>query len=138
MTNFKRLLTLMLCLGIMLSVFASTVNASNDAITPRANNVANTYSDFYISGSEAVVRLSYDGYNGVITGARITTVLQKRNLLVFWKDVTEWVDTSSNISDYFEHRYSVASGTYRVQITYEISGTGGATDVIEDEIKASS
>ena len=138
MTRFKRIFTFMLCLTLILSSFAGVVSASDDVISPRANNVANVYSDFVISNGEAIVTLSYDGYSGVTTGARITTTLQKRNLLVFWKDVTEWVDTSSDASDYFEHSYAVSSGTYRVKITYEISGSGGATDVIEEEIKASS
>ena len=133
----KRIITFMLCLVLLLTCFANAVSASADSITPRYNNAVNTNSNFVISNDTASVMVSYDGYSGITTGARITTVLQKRNLLVFWKDVTEWVDTSSKVSDSFEHTYSVGSGTYRVQITYEISGTGGATDVIEETIKAS-
>lgn len=138
MTRFKRIFTFMLCLTLILSSFAGVVSASDDVISPRANNVSGTNSHFDIVDGEAIVTLSYQGYNGVTTGARITTTLQKRNLLVFWKDVTEWVDTSSSSYGTFKHTYGVSSGTYRVKITYEISGSGGATDVIEEEIKASS
>lgn len=133
----KRIITFMLCLVLLLTCFANAVSASADSITPRYSNTAIVDSDFVISNDTAIVMVSYNGYSGITTGARITTVLQKRNLLVFWKDVTEWVDTSSKVSDSFEHTYSVGSGTYRVQITYEISGTGGATDVVEEEFKAS-
>ena len=133
----KRIITFMLCLVLLLTCFANAVSASADSITPRYSNTARVDSNFFISNDVAIVYLSYDGYNGITNGARITTVLQKRNLLVFWMDVTEWVDTSSKVSDSFEHTYAVESGKYRVKITYEISGTGGATDVIEEEFKAS-
>ena len=104
---------------------------------PCYNNAIDTKSKFEIVNDVATVDTSYYGISGITTGAKVTVVLQKRSLLVFWNDVTTWVDNSTKMNDSFAHSYAVSSGTYRVQITYEISGSGGATDVIEETIKAS-
>jgi len=46
----------------------------------------------------------------------------------------EWVDTSTDYADAFIHEIQLDNtGTYRAIVVYEISGTGGATDVIEYE-----
>ena len=135
----RRFLRALVCGIVILSCLSTTVMAAETGIMPCYNNAVNVDSNFNIYGNVAEVNLSYDGYSGITTGAKVTTVLQKRSLWVFWSDVTEWVDASSASSDVFTHTYSVSSGkTYRVQITYEISGSGGATDVITEEIEASS
>ena len=134
----KKVLTMILCVTLILTFFTSTVSAASEGISPRFNNANATDSNFLILGGEAIVSLSYSGKSGYFTSAKITTVLEKRTLLLFWSDVTEWTDTSTSANGSFNHTYPVDSGTYRVKITYEISGTGGATDVIEETIKASS
>ena len=135
----RRFLRALVCGIIILSCLSTTVMAAETGIMPYYNNVSKTNSDFSITDGIAKVKLTYTGYSGTTTGAKVTTVLQKRTLWLFWSDVTEWVDTSSSPFDSFTHTYSVSSGkTYRVQITYEISGSGGATDVITEEIEASS
>ena len=133
--NMKKSISFILVAVVLFSVFATVVSASNEGIMPCFNNAANVRNAFIISDNIAIVSLSYVGYSGITSGAKITTTLQKRTLLLFWSDVIEWVDTSSAVSYSFEHTHPVSSGTYRVKITYEISGTGGATDIIEDEIK---
>ena len=46
----------------------------------------------------------------------------------------EWVDTFSYYGGLFGHEINLnKTGTYRATVVYEISGTGGATDVIEYE-----
>ena len=54
-------------------------------------------------------------------GAKITTQLQKRFLLVFWTDVDGgyWVDESSQSSYTAVHTLAVQTGTYRVKVEYE-------------------
>lgn len=131
----KKSISFILVAVILMSVFTTVVSASNEGISARNNNVALTDSNFVIVDDVAYVAVSYIGYSNVTTSAKITITLQKRTLLLFWSDETEWIDTSNNVSNTFEHTYPVSSGTYRVKITFEISGTGGATDVIEREIK---
>ena len=134
----KRIISVLICFVIIASIGCVTANAANEGIMPCFNNVASTEADFYIdSNGNANVQVGYVGYEGITTGARITILLEKRNLLVFWKDVEEWVITSSDYyGDYFRS-CAVSEGTYRVTITFEISGTGGATDVHEVELKDS-
>ena len=135
----KKILAIVLCTILFIGAFGSAVFASdtNDGIMPCFNNVGLIDSSFAIIDGEAIVLVSYMGYPGITTGARITTQLQKRSFLFFWSDITEWVDVSYEEDAMFEHSYPVSSGTYRVKIKYEISGTGGATDVVEDELKDS-
>lgn len=131
----KKSISFILVAVVLFSVFATVVSASNEGIMLCNNNVLQTDANFFISNDTAYITVSYIGYNNITTHAKITTTLQKRTLLLFWNDQVEWVDTSVATDDIFEHTYPVSSGTYRVKITYEISGTGGATDIIEDEIK---
>lgn len=135
----KKVISIILCAVLLLCGLQTFAFASdaNDEIMPCYNNAAVVESSFNIVNGNAKVLVSYTGYAGVTTGARITIQLQKRNLLVFWKDVTEWEEVSYNAVDMFEHSYPVSSGTYRVKIRCEISGSGGATDVIEKELQDS-
>lgn len=135
----KKIVSIMLCAVLLIVGFETVAFASeaNSGTMPRLNNIVTTNSYFNVANGNANVTVSYIGYPGVTTDARITIQLQKRNLLVFWKDVTEWVDISYEEDATFEHVYPVSSGTYRVKIRYEISGSGGATDVIETELQDS-
>ena len=135
----KKFISIMLCAVLLIIGFETLAFASDtDAeIMPCYNNAATVNSNFNIVDGNAIVLASYTGYQDMTTGARITIQLQKRNLLIFWKDITEWVDVSYKENAMFEHSYPVSSGTYRVKIRYEISGSGGATDVIEEEIQDS-
>ena len=135
----KKIVTLVLCIAFLFGTFNTVVFASsgNEGIMPCFNNVGAVESSFTIIDGEAIVLVSYMGYPNITSEARITTMLQKRTLLFFWKDVIEWVDVSYEEDAMFEHSHSVSSGTYRVKIKYEISGSAGGTDVIEDEIQDS-
>ena len=77
---------------------------------------------------------------GVTTGATITSYIEKRTLGLFWSKVdigeanNEWVDVSTDYTDAFVHEFWLEdTGTYRATVVYEISGTGGSTDVIDYE-----
>ena len=135
----KKILSIILCAILLVGGFETLALASggDDGIMPCYNNASSTNSNFYVADGNAVISASYVGFPGVTTGARITIQLQKRNLLVFWKDVTDWEDISDNADATFVHTYPVSSGTYRVRIRYEIRGSGGAVDVVEEELKAS-
>ena len=136
----KRFLICLLCMLMIFSYVTVPAAATNDGIMPCYNNVISTRTQFDISDSGvATVTVSYNGIPGVTTGATITTKIQKRSLGLIWTKIdiettnNEWVD-STRVESYSTF-HSVAlpdTGTYRVIVEYEITGTGGANDVIED------
>ena len=136
----KKISICLLCMLMLFSYVTVPAAAANEGIMPCYNNVIETSTDFSISESGvAEVGISYDGITGVTTGATITTKIQKRSLGLIWTKVdigttnNEWVDIA-RLADYSTfHRVTLpGTGTYRVVVEYEITGTGGATDVIED------
>ena len=136
----KKVFVCMLCMLMLFSYTTIPAVAADEGITPYYNNVISTRTQFNISTSgNATVTVYYDGISGVTTGATITTKIQKRTLGFIWTKIdigtanNEWVDAVTG-ADY-SNTHSVAlpgSGTYRAVVEYEITGTGGATDVIED------
>ena len=126
----KKLCLILIFIFIFTGGFTQTAFASN--ITPYYNNTISTDTTFNISeNGKANVSVYYDGYPGTTTGATICVKIEKRNLLVFWKDAVEeiyycWDASYSNTFVYQLEK----SGTYRCTVTYTISGIGGADDVI--------
>jgi len=135
----KRHIALLILVILIISIVALPVLADN--ISPRLNNTVNASTNFVISTSgKATISAAYNGHRSVFTDAKITSYIEKRTLGLFWSKVdigetnNEWVDTSTNYSDAFVHEFYLENtGTYRATVVYEISGTGGATDVIEYE-----
>ncbi len=130
----KRKVSLVLVLAmVMVAVLQFSLLASN--ISLYNNNTLRTTSYFEISSDgNATVRVGYDGYPNVTTGATITITIEKRNLLLFWSDVVSETITVSSVrySDEFEYQLD-DTGTYRCTVEYVVSGTGGADDVITFE-----
>ncbi|MBQ7290151.1 MAG: hypothetical protein IJW76_00300 [Clostridia bacterium] len=123
---------------LLLTFVFQTIAFAGDVSTCN-NNTLSTSTSFTISSvGKATVTYSYDGYTNIATGATITIVLEKRNFLFFWNEVlTDTVTVN-------EERYLDAlichlteKGTYRCKVTYVISGTAGADDVITFEDTAS-
>ncbi len=126
-------LTLVMCFSC-LTVFAS---AEETAISPRLSHMAGGSFSFSAGdyGGEAYV--SYDGYSDSFVSAKVTFELQKRFLLVFWNDKDEWTATSTELRGYFYHMFELESkGTYRVNMTLEVTGKDGTVDVITDTIES--
>ena len=134
----KRIISFTLCLVILCMLGAVTVSAADDGIMPRYNNLNYTQTSFNIdSNGTANIMAGYTGYSGITTGAKITILLEKKSFIFFWKDVEDWVITSNEYYGTFVKTYAVSEGDYRVTITFEISGSGGATDVKEVELEDS-
>lgn len=138
----KKIIALLLCCIALFGVVPFE-SFADSGITPYYNNVGYTNSSFVIDeNGNANVAISYIGYEGVTTGATITTTLEKKHLLFFWKDVivgngtNGWVDVPSGFTFSTTHSVNVSSGTYRVKIKFEIMGSGGETDVITKQHEA--
>jgi len=103
----------------------------------KLNNTCVTSSSFsIIDTNNAVITVGYTGYSGITTGATVQIKLQ-RKVLFWWVDVDNgqpndtWVDIFTGYRGNAEHSLRLSqTGKYRAQIEYQISGSGGATDVI--------
>ena len=123
--------------AILVGVMVTPTSAANDfGASLYYNNASNVNSAFSIENGEALIDVVYVGYEGIFTEAHVYVKLEKRNLLVFWKDVTEWETVSYNSTDSIEFTYPVDSGKYRATIRVEIFGRNGTSDVVENELKA--
>ena len=133
------ILTLCLCI-----VPFHYVSAANE-IMPLYNNVG--YADTTVSISDTglmTITYRYSGDPMVMTKAVITTYIEKQTLGVFWSRIdigkpdNEWVDTIAQYSYHYSRTFQLPStGTYRVTVTYKISGLGGDPDIITHVIKKS-
>lgn len=127
---------------ILLFVFQATVFAAQaETFSARNNNTSFTVTSFNVyEGGRAIVHVKYSGYAGITTGAKISITIKKNTFLWFYSTV---VDETYNIvgEDYSESYYydlsDSGSGTYKCNVTYTISGNGGADDVIPFEDKQS-
>lgn len=81
--------------------------------------------------------LHVDGFKGITTLIETDLYVEKRILGIFWIRVdigytnNVWHDSTTDYhySNYFDTQLS-SHGTYRVTVTYTVSGTGGTPDVI--------
>jgi hypothetical protein len=127
----KRKICFIFALVFMVSAMISpSVHASG--ITPYYNNTDKAFTQFAISETgEASVLVRYEGYSGITTGATICIKIEKRNLLVFWKEVVNDIYYFREEAHAETFVYQLGkSGTYRCTVDYLISGTGGLDDEI--------
>lgn len=136
----KKILINLVCFLLIFCCMNTPASAAeHNEIFPRANNFSSTFTDFTINNNgTATVVVKYMGIDGVTSGAKITVKIQKRFLLVFWNDVdgASWVDNASGVYYSNSHSISVKSGYYRAQVEYTIYGSGGAADVVTEQIEA--
>ena len=122
------------------TLFANPVNSSveKNGISPYLNNSSSINTTFSVnSNGLAQIVLNYRGNDQQSAGAKITTQLQKRFLLVFWTNVDGgyWVDESNQSSYTAIHTLAVEKGTYRVNVEYLLYGTDGSTETVSDQVE---
>ncbi|MBE6664611.1 MAG: hypothetical protein E7603_00135 [Ruminococcaceae bacterium] len=130
----KRKICLILAVIFTIACFSQNLVMASE-IMPRYNNVLFTTTSFNITDAgEARVAVNYEGLDSNLIVATITIKIEKRNLLIFWKDVvddTNIVYGSSYINTYVYQLEK--TGTYRCTVEYVLSGAGGADDVVTFE-----
>lgn len=129
---------------VFVAIFAFQViafAAQREGVSPLNNNVVTTTVNFSISSDgNAEVNVKYVGYDNITTGATITVTIKKNTFLFFWKEVVNetYVVLGESYSNIYNYDLSShGSGKYRCNVTYTISGSGGADDVIPFEKDAS-
>ena len=125
---FGLVVVVLLVVSLQFSVLANDVSPCN-------NNTLMTATIFTISSDgTANVSVEYDGYPNVTTGATINITIKKRTLLLFWSEVVSDSVTVSGEWYMDEFYYQLEDkGTYKCNVEYIVSGTGGADDVIPFE-----
>ena len=126
----KKLLAFLLATAVFVSVFAMAVQA----VSARNSHTILTGTSFTISADgKARVALSYEAYDSM-TSASIHVVIKKRTFLFFWDTIINhtFTSTEKNYTNTFIE-YLTEEGTYKCEVEYVISGTGGEDDVIPFE-----
>ena len=125
-------------LAVLLLAMSIYVPLNKAAAATTYNNTTNTGLTCSISSAgRLTANLLVTGIKGRTTRIQAELYVEKRFLLVFWSRVAIgypndlWTDSvnSYNYSNTFSTDLS-STGTYRVTVTYTVSGTGGADDII--------
>ena len=136
MKKFLFLVTLMITIVQNTTIMSL---ADSSTITPRYDNIINESSGLYIDDNGvAAITVSYTGNESILSHATIRITLQKKFLLLFWKDVSingnDYLIIETNQSIYRNVIYTnVTSGTHRVQIEYVITNVNGGVETINRE-----
>ena len=133
----NKLISLVFVAVIMLSL-ALPVLAYEGGVSPYYNNTSTATADFSISSSGvATVNINCRGIRGTTTKIVVTTVIQKQSGSS-WINVSNasWTDESTVYYCIKEHTVQLNSrGTYKAIVTFTVSGSGGANDVITSTIE---
>lgn len=135
MSKITKTLVAIFLIAVM-SMSSVVAFASNEGISPRLSHANGTEFAFVASSSGGYIDVRYYGDDSFVR-ADLTVKIQKRFLLVFWNDVTEWSASSSEREGQFYNVLQLnGSGTYRATFTLKITGTNGTVDTIEQTIES--
>ena len=125
---FAILLIATMCLTNV-TAFANEVQTNdNEGIMPCLDHTVSHNFSFAASSSGGSVSISYYG-DYTFSRAEITVKIEKRNLLLFWKDIYEFSVTSTDVNGYIYRLCPLdGSGNYRATMTLTVYGTNGTSD----------
>lgn len=136
--GFKMKKTIISCLAMLLclTMLCSTVCYANDnVISPRLTDVMQITSSFEVnSQGVAYIFASYTSYPDVVSYVQINIKLEKRVMLLFWKDVDSWSYQSSSVNYATDVELDVGSGTYRTSFEYIVHHHDGTTNTYTEEL----
>lgn len=134
----NRILSLALLAILMVSLATSAFASTEGGITPYLNNTSTIDTIFTINeNGYAILTCNCRGYRGITTSIVVDSKIEKQSGSS-WVQVAgaSWTDTSSLYYCSKEHSIQLTSrGTYKATVTYTVSGSGGAADVIVAEIQ---
>ena len=126
---------LFLLTGIMLLAYMISAYAEDTGISPRLTNLSTSSMHFSVTDNEAEVDVSYNGRSETFLYAKVHVKIEKRFMMFFWNDVTEWTGTNKAVVGHIAQILPAdGSGVYRAIITLTVYGTG-INDVIEETIE---
>ena len=131
---FAVLLIATMCLANVTAFASDGQTNENEGIMPRWENIMNISCSFIAASDGGHVSINYTGYSTFLR-AEVTVKIEKRNLLVFWKDIYEFSVSSTDINGYIYRSCPLdGSGNYRATITLTIYGTDGSSDSVTETI----
>ena len=131
-----KLWLLFLMTGILLLAYAIPAYADNTGISPRLTNMDSSTMSFAVVDNTSETYVSYRGRSSTFLRAELSVKIEKKVLLLFWKDISEWTGTNTEVvSHFFYSAPADGSGTYRAKIKLTVYGTNGVNDVIEETIE---
>lgn len=133
---FAILLIATMCLTNVTAFASEGQTDENEGIMPCLDNASNYNFSFVASANGGEVIVTYRGDSN-FSRADITVKIEKRNLLVFWKDIYEFSVTSTDVNGSIYRLCPLdGSGNYRATITLTIHGTDGSSDSVTKTIKS--
>ena len=134
------ILAVTLIFGGTMSVLASAAETYD--VSPRLSNCDAATMQFLVIDNTLCICVSYNAKPDTFTHAKLTVSFQKKYMLFFWKTVEigyideEWTGYCYDLDGYFYQEFpATGSGTYRANFYFEVYGTSGVTDVIEETIE---
>lgn len=128
------------CLFLLLcTVFVAVAGCTRSAkaATTYYNTSSASISSYVDSNGKLHSILIVAGIKGITTQIEADLYVEKRVLGIFWTRVdigytnNIWHDSTTSFHFYNEFITQLPStGTYRVNVTYTVSGTGGSADII--------
>ena len=134
MKKITKVLVAILLIAV-LSMTNVVAFATDEGTNPRLSHTSGGGFSFAIIDNVGHIGVTYYGYDSFVR-ADLNLKVQKRFLLVFWKDYYEWNASSTVIDGDFIHEFNIEdSGKYRANFTLTVTGNDGTTDVITFEIE---
>ena len=134
MRKITKVLIAILLITVLSMTNVAALAAENE-ISPRLSHTDSGGFSFATIDNVGHIGVTYYGYDSFVR-ADLNLKVQKRFLLVFWKDYYEWNASSTVIDGDFVHEFAVEdSGKYRANFTLTVTGNDGTTDVITFEIE---
>ena len=136
MRKITKVLVAILLIAVLSMTNVAALAAENE-ISPRLSHTGVGGFSFAIIDNVGYIDATYYGYDSFVR-ADLNVNVQKRFLLVFWKDYYEWNASCTVIDGDFVHEFAVEdSGKYRANFTLTVTGNDGTTDVITSTIEDS-
>ena len=131
---FAILLIATMCLTSVTTFASEGGTNENEGLAPCLDNTANYTLSFVATSSGGEILVTYRG-DSSFSRAEVTVKIEKRNLLVFWKDIYEFSVSSTDINGYIYRSCPLdGSGNYRATITLTVYGTDGSSDSVTETL----
>lgn len=134
----KKILVLALTLVLLMNTLLVSAGAAAPeaqaatGVTPRWTNCTSINTNIGIANNVAEIFIDYYSKPPHFTYAVLEVTVQKRFLLVFWKDMGDWSLTTYEKDAYYFAEIPVdGKGKYRANFHFEFYGDTGEVDVVE-------
>lgn len=138
-------LALFLALLFVFSAMAATTAAAatddSYGVMPCSEICTSFTPNFAISAGEAIVSVSYRATASLFSQAKLTVKIEKKvssawTVIDIGLENNEWTAYNTRARGNFYNTFAISeSGTYRALFTFEVSGTNGASDLIEQTLE---